>query len=170
MRIEAGQFDRAGELVTDMIERSERYGFDFWQMFGMTEQSLVQAIRLMNAREQTIPTDGLSAQIDAMNQWIELWRSLGLVAYQTHYDCVLAQLLIAAGRLDEARARINTALGIADEPGCTSTMQNSSDARLTRTTIPTRGSGSGRRNPTRPSSGCTVVRIAGGPRRFRESR
>jgi hypothetical protein len=115
MRVEAGQFDLAGELVTDMLERAERHGFDFWQMFGMTEQSLVSAYRLLNSGN--LDSAALSAEIEAMTQWVELWRALGLVAYQTHYDCIVAELLITANRLDEARARIDTGLRIAEDTG-----------------------------------------------------
>jgi tetratricopeptide (TPR) repeat protein len=43
---EAGQFDRAGALVANLLELAERYGFDFWQMFGLTEQCLVDSGRL----------------------------------------------------------------------------------------------------------------------------
>ena len=34
---------------------------------------------------------------------VDFWRSVGLYAYQTHYDCVLGQLLITAGKVEEAR-------------------------------------------------------------------
>ena len=37
----ASQFDRPGDLVVDLLEKAERYGFDFWQMFGATEQCLM---------------------------------------------------------------------------------------------------------------------------------
>ena len=40
---EAGQFDRARACVAEVIEQSERYGFDFWQLFGATEQCNVDA-------------------------------------------------------------------------------------------------------------------------------
>ena len=43
MRVDAGQFDRARSLVAEMIEKAENYGFDFWQLFGATEQCMVDA-------------------------------------------------------------------------------------------------------------------------------
>ncbi len=43
MRVDAGQFDRARELVAEMIEKAESYGFDFWQLFGATEQCMVDS-------------------------------------------------------------------------------------------------------------------------------
>jgi hypothetical protein len=44
-----------------------------------------------------------------------LWRAVGLNVYQTHYDCVLGQLLTADGRPDEARTRIDTGLRLAED-------------------------------------------------------
>ncbi|WP_256388882.1 AAA family ATPase [Mycobacterium sp. 1423905.2] len=111
--LEAGQFDRAGRLVSDMIEKAERYGFDFWQMFGFTERALVDAEVSLEGQETDPST--LAAQIENLTQFTDLWRSLGLNVYQTHYDCVIGLLLAAAGRREEAQARLNGALQLADE-------------------------------------------------------
>ncbi len=113
MRVEAGHFDRARELAADMIEKAERYGFDFWQMFGYTEQSMIEAESSLRADD--LDADALTAQIDSLTGFTDFWRSVGLYAYQTHYDCIVAQLLNAAGRRDEAQTRINAALEIADD-------------------------------------------------------
>ena len=114
LRREVGQLDRAQQLVTDMVERAERYGIDFWHALGSTlGQATVQAD--VSLRSDAVDPDQLSAQIEQLTQFTDFWRTLGLYAYQTQYDCVLGQLLIAGGRLDEARERINTALQIADD-------------------------------------------------------
>ena len=115
MLTEAGQFDRAGELVANLLELAEIYGFDFWQMFGLTEQCLVDSSVLLS-RADPDPT-ALETQISTLTGFVELWRSVGLYAYQTQYDCVLARLLTAAGRPDEARARADAALQIARDTG-----------------------------------------------------
>lgn len=101
MRAEAGQLDPARALVAELLERAE--------------QCLVDAGVLLDCAhpDQT----ALSAQIETMTGFVDLWRSLGLNAYQTHYDCSLGQLLTAADRRDEARARIATALQLAEETG-----------------------------------------------------
>ena len=59
----------------------------------------------------------LSGLIAAMTEFVNFWRAVGLYAYQTHYDCVLAKLLTAAGRLDEAQERVATALQISADTG-----------------------------------------------------
>ena len=133
MRWEAGQVDQARELVTDMVSSAERYGIDFWQMLGSTlGQGTVQSETMLRAGD-TDPGQ-LSAQIDQMTQATDLWRALGLYAYQTQYDCVIGRLLIAAGRLDEARERIDTALQIADD-----TEMHFYDAELLRARAQTHG-------------------------------
>ena len=115
MRSEAGQFDRARALVIDMMEKAERYGFEFWQGFGHTVQSRVDSDSLLRSAEPD--AEAVTAQIDIVTQFTDLWRSVGLFAYQTHYDCIIGQLLTAAGRRDEAQTRINTALQLADDTG-----------------------------------------------------
>ncbi len=114
LRREVGQLDRAQQLVTDMVERAERYGIDFWHALASTlGQATVQADITLHSDD--LDPDQLSAQIEQLTQFTDFWRTLGLYAYQTQYDCVLGQLLIAAGRFDEARERINAALQIADD-------------------------------------------------------
>ena len=115
MRVDAGQFDRARSLVAEMIEKAENYGFDFWQLFGATEQCMVDAEIALSFPEPD--PSGLEGLIATMTEFVNFWRALGLVAYQTHYDCVLAKLLTAAGRPDEARDRIAIALQISADTG-----------------------------------------------------
>ncbi|MEW5810771.1 MAG: protein kinase [Actinomycetota bacterium] len=113
LRRETGQLDRAQQVVTEMIEGAERYGIDFWHALGSTlGQATVAADLSLAAAE---PAEELSTQIDQLTGFTDFWRSLGLYAYQTQYDCVIGWLLIAAGRLDEARERINAALQIAED-------------------------------------------------------
>ncbi|MBX7448431.1 protein kinase [Mycolicibacterium sp. 3033] len=110
---ENGDLARAEQVVTDMVERAERYGIDFWHALGSTlGQATVAAEISLCAPE---PADDLSAQIDALTGFTDFWRALGLYAYQTQYDCVIGRLLIAAGRLEEARERIDGALQIAED-------------------------------------------------------
>lgn len=113
LRRESGDLARAGQVATEMVERAERYGIDFWHALGSTlGQATVAAEVSLSASE---PADDLSAQIDQLTGFTDFWRALGLYAYQTQYDCVIGRLLIAAGRLDDARNRINGALQIAED-------------------------------------------------------
>ena len=114
LRREGGELDRAARLVTEMVERAERYGIDFWHALGSTLGQATVAAHL-SLRTDDVASEDLSAQIDQLAGFTDFWRALGLYAYQTQYDCVIGQLLIAAGRLEEARDRIDTALQIAED-------------------------------------------------------
>nr|WP_255506095.1 adenylate/guanylate cyclase domain-containing protein [Mycolicibacterium sp. 018/SC-01/001] len=113
LRRESDDLDRAEQVVNHMVEQAERYGIDFWQALGSTIGQATVAAEI-SLRGPT-PADDLSGQIDALTGFTDFWRSLGLYAYQTQYDCVVGRLLIAAGRLDEARDRIDGALQIAED-------------------------------------------------------
>ena len=115
MRVDAGQLGRARELVDEMIEKAVNFGFDFWQLFGATEGCMVDSEIALGSPDPDQSV--LAGLIPTMTEFIEFWRAVGLYAYQTHYDCVLAKLLTATGRLEEARARIATALQIAADTG-----------------------------------------------------
>ncbi|TFV57071.1 cyclase [Mycobacterium sp. PS03-16] len=115
MRVDAGQFDRARALVAEMIEKADAYGFDFWQLFGATEQCMVDAEVALS--EPNPEQSAMAALITTMTEYVEFWRAVGLYIYQTHYDCILGKLLTAAGRPDEAMARIATGLKIAADTG-----------------------------------------------------
>ena len=127
--------DPAGELVAKLLELAERYGFDFWQMFGATERCLVDSSVLLSCGDPDPAT--LETQIATMTGFVEFWRSVGLYAYQTEYDCVLGRLLTAAGRPDEARARVDIALQIARDTGMHYTTLNCCAREPTPTPTPT---------------------------------
>lgn len=114
-RLAAGQFDRARAVAAKMIEEAENYGFDFWQLFGATQECGVDAEIALSHPEPD--HSGVAGLITAMTEQVDFWRAVGLYAYQTQYDYVLGRLLTVAGRRDEARVRIDTALQIAADTG-----------------------------------------------------
>jgi hypothetical protein len=78
MRVEAGQFDRARALIGDKIEKAEWHGFDFVQMFGATEECLVDSCVLLACADPD--SAALETAIATMTGFVELWRSVGLYA------------------------------------------------------------------------------------------
>jgi hypothetical protein len=52
-----------------------------------------------------------------MTRLLDTLRTFGLLMYITFYDAVLARLLIAAGEPEQARARLDTALALAQDTG-----------------------------------------------------
>ena len=115
LRIEAGQLDRAAVLAADLIEQAERHGFDAWQLWGGTQQATVGALVAL-AAEDLDPT-ALSNHIATMTTFVDVLRKAGLNAYLTFFDSVLARLLTTAGQPEQARARLDTALQLAEDTG-----------------------------------------------------
>jgi class 3 adenylate cyclase/tetratricopeptide (TPR) repeat protein len=115
LRIEAGQLDRAAILAAELIDHAERYGFDQWRLVGATEQGIVSALASLGA-DDLDPT-GLSAHIATITSCIDTWRTVGLNIYRTFFDAKLGRLLIADGQPDQACARLNVALRLADDTG-----------------------------------------------------
>jgi hypothetical protein len=93
-----------------MIEQAERHGFDYWQRFGALEQCAIDARALLASNNRD--TAELRAHITTMTTIQDALRRIGVEAYRPLNDALIGQLLIAAGRHDEARDRLNTALRI----------------------------------------------------------
>jgi tetratricopeptide (TPR) repeat protein len=115
IRVEAGQLDRAAVVAADLGELAERHGFDVWRLGGATQQASVGGLAALGA-DDLDPT-ALSAHIATMTALLDTWRVFGLNLYVTIYDAALARLLTAAGQPEQARARLGTALGLADDTG-----------------------------------------------------
>lgn len=115
MRIEAGQLDRAQALVTELNAQAERHGFDFWVSIGVTQQATISALSTLAGGE--IDLNQLQAHIGMMTFIVRSWREAEARLFVTFYDGVLARLLTAAGRTDEARERLETAMNLGQETG-----------------------------------------------------
>jgi class 3 adenylate cyclase/tetratricopeptide (TPR) repeat protein len=113
MRIEASQLDRAADIVKELAVEAKRHGFDFWVLIAATQQATITALSTLSASE--IDLDQLQADIAAMTITVESWRAAEAKLFVTFYDAVLARLLTAAGRIDEARKRLDIALELATE-------------------------------------------------------
>ena len=59
----------------------------------------------------------MQPHIATLTAVLDTWRAVGVIALITFYDAILARLLTAAGQLDDARARLQTALDLADDTG-----------------------------------------------------
>ena len=113
MRIEAGQLERAAYIVQELDVEAKRHGFDFWVLIAATQQATIAALSTLSASE--IDLDQLQPHIAAMTITVESWRAAEAKLFVTFYDGVLARLLTAAGRPDEARKRLDIALQLGQE-------------------------------------------------------
>ncbi|MCW2690654.1 MAG: adenylate cyclase, partial [Mycobacterium sp.] len=111
VRMEAHQLDRATILGVEMSTQAELHGLDMWLLITATQQACVRAMASLSA-EDVDPTE-LTAHITTVSDFLDTWRALGLNHYRTIYDALLGRLLIAAGRPEEARDRLDTALTLA---------------------------------------------------------
>lgn len=112
-RAEAGQFDRATELIEEVARRGEQHGFDEW--VGITACNHVSVAAKTELASGATEPSALQEHIDNMTAVVEAWRAIGRKAFLGGYDATLAALLTAADMKDAARERIALALQMSDE-------------------------------------------------------
>jgi hypothetical protein len=113
VRAEAGQYDRALALAEEVGARGQQNGFDEWVMVSASEGAVVRAMASL-ASEATDSTT-LEAHIQILTAVVDGWRAAGLISFLGWYDAALARVLIAAGKNDVARERVDLALQMADD-------------------------------------------------------
>lgn len=107
IRIEARQLDRAAALAAELIEHAERHGFEVWALWGNAQLAIVDAMRSVFTAE---PDAG--PLVDRAMEFVAIVRAAGLTVFITLFDGALARLFTATGRQAEARAQLDTALGL----------------------------------------------------------
>ena len=115
VRIEAGQLDRAETLVAELIDLSERHGFDQWRLVAATQQSTIAAMKVLDA--DVADLSALAAHITAAADHADMLLKLGLGIYATSFSAQIGAVLIAAGEAAAARERLTAALTLADTTG-----------------------------------------------------
>ncbi|ULE33794.1 ATP-binding protein [Mycobacterium sp. IDR2000157661] len=115
MRTEAGQHDRAIELVDEVVGWGHEYGFDEWVMVGASAAAVARAIASVDGGETDAAT--LQVHIDVLTAVVDGWRAADMKAFLGWYDSALARTLAAAGATDAARQRLDMARRMAEETG-----------------------------------------------------
>ncbi|WP_428340385.1 ATP-binding protein [Mycobacterium sp.] len=115
VRTEAGQLDRAATLANELHSEARRHGFDYWVAMATAQQATVAALATLSGSE--IPPGDLQNHIAILTFIVQSWREAEATLFVTYYDAVLAQLLAAAGKRDDARERLDIALQLGDETG-----------------------------------------------------
>ncbi|MGE2736115.1 ATP-binding protein [Mycolicibacterium vaccae] len=111
MYIEAGDLERAAEIVAALAADAATHGFDAWALIAATQQCTIDGLRALG-EDGAEPAD-LETHINTMTMLVEAWRAAEVRMFLNLYDGVLGRLLTAAGRTDEARARLDDALQMA---------------------------------------------------------
>jgi hypothetical protein len=112
-QIEAGQYDRATELIEEVARRGEQNGFDEWVMIAACNRASMSARTALAAAEAD--PDTLGVHVQTMTAIVDAWRAAEMKTFLACYDAVLARVQIAAGMMDAARQRVDLALQMADE-------------------------------------------------------
>ena len=119
IRIESGELERAAAVAVELGTLGEQHGFDSWELVGAAQHATVDA--LIALADNADDAAALAPHIATLTAFVDTWRAVGVIALITFYDALLARLLTAAGRLDEARARLQTLSISLDKRPCTST-------------------------------------------------
>jgi class 3 adenylate cyclase len=106
IRVEAGQFDRAAALAAGLVDHADRHGFEVWALWGAAQRAIVDAMGTISAGDADLG----SVHVAHATEAVKNVRGAGLTVFITLFDGALAKLLIAAGRPEEARAQLDTAL------------------------------------------------------------
>jgi hypothetical protein len=114
VRIEAGQLDRASALAVDLVDDAERHGFNQWRLRGTIQLAVADALATLATNRSSPAVADRIAQVTAL---VDELRSAELNVYLTFFEGVLARLMIAAGRLESAGARLDAVLAMARETG-----------------------------------------------------
>jgi hypothetical protein len=123
--LEAGTLDRVFEVADDLSGQATRHGFDQWAVLGAIMHSAAAAAAALSAGQVGAPE--VSNSIAGLVGWAAASRSVGASGWVPWFDGYGARLLIAAGRLAEARDQVNLGLQLAEETG-----MHFYDAELTR--------------------------------------
>jgi class 3 adenylate cyclase/tetratricopeptide (TPR) repeat protein len=115
VRIELGQLDKAAEIVAQLKADAKRHGFEFWALIAGAQEIAVNGLAAISSGEPD-PAQ-LQTYIAMMLITVQSWRAAEATLFVSFYDAVLAQLLAAAGKPDEARERIDVALQLGEETG-----------------------------------------------------
>jgi class 3 adenylate cyclase len=111
IHIEAGQLDRATELVKDLKRRSKQDGFDEWVMIADSNRAVIESKRALFAGER----EALDIHVQALTAVTQGWRALELRTWLAFYDAALVRALIGVRDLAAARAHVKLSLQMADE-------------------------------------------------------
>lgn len=110
IRLERGQIAEAAAVVTELRKHSAHAGLDYWLLVGATESATVKALAALAAGADAAE---LVTRAERLAQFVDGSRQLHLNIYLTLHDAVIGRLLLAAGKPDAARARLDVALELA---------------------------------------------------------
>ncbi|SHW19235.1 adenylate/guanylate cyclase family protein [Mycobacteroides abscessus subsp. abscessus] len=113
MRYESGQPVLSAQCVDSLAGLARRHGFDSWQLLAGAERALIDGV-VVRTDPQADPKS-VDAQIINLDNWIQAQAALEIKPFLCVYSATAAGLLMKAGRMPEARERLDAALGLTDQ-------------------------------------------------------
>jgi class 3 adenylate cyclase/tetratricopeptide (TPR) repeat protein len=114
VRLESGQISQAATLVAELRRQSEQSGLDLWRLVGAAQNATAKGLAALSAGADAAT---LAARAERIAQIVDGSRLLNLNSYLTFHDAIVGRLLVAAGRPEKARERLEMALRHAEETG-----------------------------------------------------
>lgn len=104
--LETGRLDQAAVHITQLRQLSEESGLELWRLVGVTQHAIVKGLTALDGGD----ADASLLRAEKLIMLVDTTRTLGLNVYLTYHDAVIGRLLLAAGAVDRARTRLESAL------------------------------------------------------------
>ncbi|MDT5149276.1 MAG: hypothetical protein QOI01_1009 [Mycobacterium sp.] len=112
--VEAGDLDRAAGVAADVTALAERHGLDVLQLFGATWQASIRALAAVTNDTPHQP-NSLTDPVAAVTDLVDALRAVELNEVVMYFCGIVARAMTAAGQPEQARARLDSALQIAED-------------------------------------------------------
>ncbi|MGU3502923.1 ATP-binding protein [Mycobacterium sp. C31M] len=106
VRTDAGQCGHALDLANRIAEIATQNGLDEWVMISATAAANAGTKAALAAADQP----SLNEATEALTALVQVWRDFDLKAFLCWYEAGLAAALLGAGRVQDARLRVDMAL------------------------------------------------------------
>jgi class 3 adenylate cyclase len=111
--LEAGAVERAWKVSGELLLQAGGHGFDQWAVLGVTMQNTAAATVALTAGRVDAPE--VANSIAGLIGWATASRAVGAAGWVPWFDGQGARLLIATGRLAEARDQLNLGLQLGED-------------------------------------------------------
>jgi class 3 adenylate cyclase len=115
MRIEAGDYDGADDVVARLTALAGEHGFDSWTLIAVTENTTALALR---ARDADPPDpSALAGHAAMMEGFIAAWSQFDIKLMLPFYWTSLGTVVAAMGDVDTAHSHFASSLALAESTG-----------------------------------------------------
>jgi class 3 adenylate cyclase len=113
--VEQADFERADATCKELAELAERHAFDSWAFIGATQRASLEGTRALDAG--ALGPHDLVVHAQTVASFVGAWYALGQLVFLTPLITLTGALYAAAGQHDEAAARYDESLALAEQTG-----------------------------------------------------